>query len=289
VSGLGGNPYRDGSFEYYMSEPVIMNDPKGIGAFLLAANEMEMVPTQSIGKGKIVVVDRYFNSERKKNASGKDGYFHYTWEEYSNAGFSGWGHVFEADGAKLSSLDVAPTAAGLAGASVYIIVDPDHIKDNPAPNYVSPKDVKVISEWVRAGGVLVLMANDSANCDLQHFNLLADAFGIHFTDLSRNMVKNDAFETGVAIPANTEVFKSPYKMYLKEISVIKTKAPAKALVTTGDDIIIATAKYGKGTVFAVGDPWLYNEYFDGRKLPLTYPNFKAGSDLAAWLLRQSKN
>ena len=28
VSGLGGNPYRDGSYDYYMSEPVIVNDPK---------------------------------------------------------------------------------------------------------------------------------------------------------------------------------------------------------------------------------------------------------------------
>jgi len=41
VSGLGGDPYRDGSFEYYMREPVIVNDPKGLGAFILAANEME--------------------------------------------------------------------------------------------------------------------------------------------------------------------------------------------------------------------------------------------------------
>ena len=28
-------------------------------------------------------------------------------------------------------LDVAPTAANLKNASVYIIVDPDHVKDNP--------------------------------------------------------------------------------------------------------------------------------------------------------------
>ena len=28
-----------------MSEPVIVNDPKGIGAFLLAQHEMEMLPT----------------------------------------------------------------------------------------------------------------------------------------------------------------------------------------------------------------------------------------------------
>lgn len=44
VSGLGGNPYRDGSFSYYMSEPVIVNDPKGMGAFIHAAVEMEMLP-----------------------------------------------------------------------------------------------------------------------------------------------------------------------------------------------------------------------------------------------------
>ncbi len=41
VAGLGGNPYRNGSFEYYISEPVVKNDPKGIGAFILAAAEIE--------------------------------------------------------------------------------------------------------------------------------------------------------------------------------------------------------------------------------------------------------
>lgn len=40
VSGLGGTPYRSGTFEYYMSEPVIQDDPKGMGAFILAANQM---------------------------------------------------------------------------------------------------------------------------------------------------------------------------------------------------------------------------------------------------------
>jgi unsaturated rhamnogalacturonyl hydrolase len=43
VSGLGGNPYRDGSYEYYLSERVVVNDAKGVGAFLLAANEIDML------------------------------------------------------------------------------------------------------------------------------------------------------------------------------------------------------------------------------------------------------
>jgi unsaturated rhamnogalacturonyl hydrolase len=40
-AGLGGNPYRDGSFEYYVTEKIIPNDPKGVGPFILAALEME--------------------------------------------------------------------------------------------------------------------------------------------------------------------------------------------------------------------------------------------------------
>jgi len=40
-AGLGGEPYRDGSFEYYITEKIIPNDPKGVGPFILAALEME--------------------------------------------------------------------------------------------------------------------------------------------------------------------------------------------------------------------------------------------------------
>jgi unsaturated rhamnogalacturonyl hydrolase len=41
VAGLGGKTKRDGTFEYYISEPIVTNDPKGVGAFILAAAEME--------------------------------------------------------------------------------------------------------------------------------------------------------------------------------------------------------------------------------------------------------
>jgi unsaturated rhamnogalacturonyl hydrolase len=40
-AGLGGNPYRDGSYEYYINESHRPNDPKGVGAFIVAALEME--------------------------------------------------------------------------------------------------------------------------------------------------------------------------------------------------------------------------------------------------------
>jgi unsaturated rhamnogalacturonyl hydrolase len=41
VGGLGGIPYRDGSFEYYISEPIVSNDDKGFGPFIMASVEIE--------------------------------------------------------------------------------------------------------------------------------------------------------------------------------------------------------------------------------------------------------
>jgi unsaturated rhamnogalacturonyl hydrolase len=40
-AGLGGNPYRDGSFEYYINEKIITDNSHGLGAFLLAAIEID--------------------------------------------------------------------------------------------------------------------------------------------------------------------------------------------------------------------------------------------------------
>ena len=39
VAGLGGEPYRSGSFEYYIHETIRDNDPKGVGPFIMASLE----------------------------------------------------------------------------------------------------------------------------------------------------------------------------------------------------------------------------------------------------------
>lgn len=38
VAGLGGG--RDGSYAYYLREPIVSNDPKGLGPFILAGLEL---------------------------------------------------------------------------------------------------------------------------------------------------------------------------------------------------------------------------------------------------------
>jgi unsaturated rhamnogalacturonyl hydrolase len=70
VSGLGGNPYRDGSLDYYFNEPVVVNDPKGMGAFLQATVEAEFnqdkLRRSSDQKSPVVLLDAYYNNEIKK-------------------------------------------------------------------------------------------------------------------------------------------------------------------------------------------------------------------------------
>ncbi len=47
VAGLGGSPsngkMRDGSFDYYIGEPVVKNDLKGVGPFILAGIELQQL------------------------------------------------------------------------------------------------------------------------------------------------------------------------------------------------------------------------------------------------------
>jgi unsaturated rhamnogalacturonyl hydrolase len=289
VSGLGGKPYRDGSFNYYMTEPVIDNDPKGLGVFLMASGEMEMLSTQSVGKGKLVLMDNYFNRETKKDAFNQTISFHYKWWERDNGGFSFVNHIVEKNGGKTALLDAAPTMDNLRKASVYFLVDPDWPKENKTPNYINKEHIDALVNFVKNGGVLVLLANDSNNVEFDNFNKLASRFGIHWNVNVRHDVKNDQFEQGaVDLSKTPAIFKQAKKGYIKQLCTQELKSPAKAVYSENGEAIMSVSKLGKGTVFALGDPWFYNEYIDGRKLPAEYQNYLAADDLIKWLLLQVK-
>jgi unsaturated rhamnogalacturonyl hydrolase len=303
VGGLGGKPYRSGTYEYYIGEKVIDQDGKGVGTYLLAGSEMEQAATAGAARGKVVMVDAWFNSQTRKNAAGQTELFHYKWDDDTNNGFSFFGRTFQRYGAVLEEETISPgTAAGAAklrGAQVFVMASPDIPIKNPTPNYVDKASGDSIDAWVKAGGVLLLMQNDGPNAEFEHFNTLTDRFGIHFNKVLRNHVVGDDFAAGtLLIPAGTGVFVSPHKAYLKDTCTITVSGRAKALVTASaepssterkPDVMMAVVKVGKGTVFAVVDPWLYNEYVDRRNgLPLEFDGFAAGVDLAGWALRQSR-
>jgi unsaturated rhamnogalacturonyl hydrolase len=289
VSGLGGNPYRDGSYEYYIGERTRTNDPKGLGAAIQAAVEMEKAETLNADAGATVLLDDFFNHEIKKDLGGRDVVWHYKWNEMPDAGFYAWGKIFESYGARTGTLSAAPTAANLKTADIYIIVDPDTDKESPAPNYIGPAHTKAISDWVKRGGVLVLMGNDAGNAELDKFSELAGVFGIRFNKDSKFRVVNNDFKMGSIVPNPTNpILRTPKQIYVKEVSTLSLTPPARAIVTANGDTIMAASSYGKGTVFVVGDPWLYNEYVDGRKLPAEFENFKAAQDLSRWLIAHTR-
>ena len=287
VGGLGGDPYRDGSYAYYIGEKVVTDDPKGVGAFLLASTEMENAKSAKLGRGDTGLVDSWFNSQKRVDAFGQQDYFHYKWNDESNDGYSLLGHIVHNFGAQTKTLYTEPTVAALDQAQVYIIASPDTLAKNPNPHYVNPEDGAQIAEWVKGGGVLFILANDPANTDLEHFNLIADRFGIHFNSVLRKHVIGDAHEMGkLIVPGGGPIFHHPHTLFMKDVCNISVRSPAVSAFQDDEGILMATAKYGKGTVFATVDPWLYNEYTDGRKLAEPYDNFAAGKELMRWILAQ---
>jgi unsaturated rhamnogalacturonyl hydrolase len=290
VGGLGGSPYRSGTFDYYIGEKTRVNDAKGVGAFLLAGSELAQAETEAIGQGKTVMVDAWFNSQTRKNAAGQTELFHYKWDDDANPGFAFFGRAFQRYGVKLATLKTAPTLEDLRKAQIFVMASPDIPAKNPNPHYMDKASGDAIEAWVKAGGVLIVMQNDKTNSEFDHFNTLTERFGLYFNAVLRNTVDNNNWPQGtIMVPKGTGVFEYPHQAYLKEISTITLSAPAKSILTDKGDVLMAVSKVGKGTVFAVVDPWIYNEYVDRRnKLPLEFDGYDAAVDLAGWAVRQAK-
>ncbi|GGA59849.1 hypothetical protein GCM10011507_09210 [Edaphobacter acidisoli] len=290
VGGLGGKPYRSGTYDYYLSEKVVANDAKGVGAFLKAGSEMEQASTEALGQGKTVMVDAWFNSQTRKNAAGQTELYHYKWNDDTNDGFAFLGRVFQRYGARLATEKAAPTLVDLKRAQIYVIASPDIPVKNPHPHYMDKASARAIAAWVRGGGVLLMLENDPANADIEHFNTLSDIFGIHYNAVLANHVVGADYPAGsVAIPEGTGVFAHSHLGYMKDTCTITTSRGAKAVVTKDSNVMIAEAKYGKGTVLAVVDPWVYNEYVDHRNhLPVQYDNFASAIDMAGWAVKQAE-
>ena len=265
----------------------LSEDPNGVGVFIQAANEMEWHLVPKLGKNKVFLLDDYYNAEKKKDIKGVEYAYHYKWPEMYNNGFSFLGNIITTNGLQTKTLSQAPTAGNLKNASIYMIVDADNIADNPTPNYMNDRDAQEIYNWVKAGGVLVLFHNDKPNADFTAINKLSDLFGIHFNEDTYNKVIGINYLGGkIDVPAGHQILKNVQTIYQKEVCSITVKAPAKSVLTKGGLVVFATAKIGKGTVFATGDPWLYNEYTDGRMLPAMYQNAEAAKDLVKWLISQ---
>ncbi len=235
---------------------------------------------------KVVSLDNWYNHEVME---GTGQVYHYTWTDTTNSGFSKFGDLFREKGASIQMIPEKPTKSILGKTDIYIIVDPDTTTENPSPNYILPEEVKVISDWVRKGGVLLLMANDAPNCEFTHFNRLASAFGFHFNAVTLNPVTDKNWEMGAEtnLPDHP-LFKGVSKIYMKEVASITIGSKMKPVLKDGNNTIIAESRFGKGFVLAIGDPWIYNEYIGNDRLPKDFENMKAAGNLCNYLLSKTK-
>ncbi len=242
-----------------------------------------LTPADSYSQA-VVGLDTWFNHEIN-GSTGKP--FHYLWTDTAMSGFSEWGKIFVREGATITTVG-EPLERDLENIDIYIIVDPDTTSENPEPNYISGRDIKVITNWVRNGGVLVVMANDAPNCEFSHLNGLMKEFGMHFNHVTLHTVPGDNFERGASVnlPHN-DLFSNVRKIYLKEVSDIGLSGNAQPVLTENGKVLMAQSYYGKGYIFAVGDPWIYNEYIDHWRLPPGFDNKKAAENLTKILLMKA--
>jgi unsaturated rhamnogalacturonyl hydrolase len=84
------------------------------------------------------------------------------------------------------------------------------------------------------------------------------------------------------------LFKGVAKIYIKEVADINLSGSAKSVLTENGKVLMAECKFGKGYVFAIGDPWIYNEYIDHDRLPESFQNRKAAENLTDLLLSYAK-
>lgn len=231
-----------------------------------------------------VGLDQFYNNERKRIGDTASVRYHYTWNDTADSGFSELAALFDRSGGDLDTLSTAPTREALAALDVYIIVDPDTPKESPSPNTMQDAEAAAIEEWVRGGGTLLLFSNDRGNAEFERFNSLAERFGLRFNGDSYQDVKNNRYDDGrvTALPAHP-LFEGVEHLFLKQVTTIDCRGAAAPVLTLPFGTVIAESRAGRGRVLAVGDPWLYNEYLDNRRLPAGYENRRAAEQLVRWV------
>jgi unsaturated rhamnogalacturonyl hydrolase len=201
---------------------------------------------------KVILLDAYHNQETKQPS-------HYRWEATDNGGFSDLGNLLRGMRAELKTTTEEITSAALAGIDCLIIVDPDTPSESDHPHYIGPSERKAIVDWVNSGGRLVLLGNNEGNAEFQHFNELARMFGFIFEDST--IGKNGGRKAILTLTGRGSIFDGAPVFYAVDVAPIKVES--KAVRTLLDDKgvpVMVLVRKGRGSVFGLGDPWIYNEY-----------------------------
>jgi unsaturated rhamnogalacturonyl hydrolase len=206
----------------------------------------------SLGAQTVVALDGYHNAERAMPE-------HYQWEGTTDGSFSKLANGFREHEVEVRTLRARIDAASLQGVNLLIVVDPDTPEETPEPKYIEDAEIDVIAHWVNEGGRLVLLGNDRGHAEFAHFNRLASRFGIQFLEETYPKVSGKAI---LVATGQHPIFEGGLEAYLVEVAPLKLVAPAQSMLSDNGTDVMALAHVGRGMVFALGDPWLYDEYIE---------------------------
>jgi unsaturated rhamnogalacturonyl hydrolase len=214
----------------------------------------------------LVALDCFHNNENSP---------HYTWQLTSVGGYSQFAQLILGLGADTISIRTAMDSTVLAPVAVLIIADPDDSSEAANPNFMTAAEADVLDKWVQRGGSLMLLGNNKGNCDFTHFNLCAAKFGITFNQ------DTQAGGSDLGPLPQHALFTGCDTLHIVGISTQTLAAPAQAVFSTAGNVLISTALKGNGKVFAMGDPWVYNEYINSKD------NKPCVTNVMKWLLGQT--
>lgn len=221
---------------------------------------------------RVIAVDGWHNNEKQP---------HYRWDGAYMGGFSKLGAMLKSLGGELRTIGEPVSAASLKGVDCLIAVDPDTPAETASPQYWTASEVAAVDKWVRDGGTLLLLGNDKGNAEFEHFNELATKFGVTFVE-GKHATSAGVTKLRLKGPANP-VFEGALEFYAVDVAPLKiTHNKPEILLSESSVPLMAVLKHGKGAVFALGDPWLYDEYI------ATADNTRIGENLFRYLLWTKK-
>ena len=200
----------------------------------------------------VVALDGYHNNESKMPE-------HYQWEGTSDGSFSKLGNAFREHDVEVRTIRSRIDAKALEGVQLLIIVDPDTPDETSDPKYIDDAEIGALVRWVNDGGRLVLLGNDKGHAEFTHFNKLANWFGIQFREETFPKASGKAI---LEASGSDAIFEGGLKAYLVEVAPLTLTLPAQSMMKVDGTDVMAMARVGRGIVFALGDPWLYDEYIE---------------------------
>jgi unsaturated rhamnogalacturonyl hydrolase len=200
----------------------------------------------------VVALDGFHNAESKMPG-------HYEWDGVGDGSFSKLANGFRTHDVEVRTIKSRIDAKALEGVRLLIVVDPDTPDETSDPKYIEDAEIDVLAKWVSDGGRLVLLGNDKGHAEFTHFNRLASRFGIQFLEETFPKMSGKAILEATGSDA---IFAGGLKAYLVEVAPLKLSAPAQSMMRVDGTDVMALARVGNGLVFALGDPWLYDEYIE---------------------------